>query len=259
VKARTCSSCSGGHGRSFAYEGWYYLPQDFDPAKGHRFEKDAIGSGKLRDWLAKVPAEKSLVVLDACESGAFDAFRGGDRERETVMAQLEYATGRNYLTAAPAGKAAYEGHKGHGVLTYAILEALHRPKDAAADPVSVFGIAAHISREVPAISQRAFGIRQQPRFTPTGEDFPLGIRTAVLKDAPAPIPEKPTHVNTEQLTVFKEATCEGAVLQQLEPFTPLALVEAKRGCAQVAADGKVIGYVPQRNLRKLAGPAAAPK
>ena len=178
--------------RLIAGEGWFYIPQDFDPAKGHTIEKDAIGSGKLRDWLAKVPAEKSLIVLDACESGASDAFRGGDRERETVMAQLEYATGRNYIAAAPAGKAAYEGYKGHGVLTYAILEALHRPKDAAADPVSVFGIAAHISREVPAISQKTFGIRQQPRFTPTGDDFPLGLRTAVLKGAP-PIPLAPTH------------------------------------------------------------------
>jgi V8-like Glu-specific endopeptidase len=173
------------------------------------------------------------------------------------MAQLEYATGRNYIAAAPAGKAAYEGHKGHGVLTYAILEALHRPKGAAADPVSVFGIAAHISREVPAISQKTFGIRQQPRFTPTGEDFPLGVRAVVLKDAPPPIPTVPTHVNTAQLTVFKDATCTGAVLQQLQPFTPLALVESKEGCAQIAASGKVIGYVPESRLQKLAGAGGA--
>jgi hypothetical protein len=206
-----------------------------------------------------VPAEKSLIVLDACESGAGEDFRGGDRERETVMAQLEYATGRNYITAAPAGKAAYEAASlGHGVLTYAILEALHRPKGAAADPVSVFGIAAHISRQVPAISQRAFGIRQQPRFTPSGDDFPLGLRTAVLKDAPISIsiPTAPTHVNTARLKVYKEATCRGSVLQELQPFTPLALIQSKRGCAEVAEDGKVIGYVPERRLQKLARPKA---
>ena len=245
----------GGHGRSIAGEGWFYIPQDFDLAKGHTIEKDTIGPGKLRDWLAKVPAEKSLVVLDACESGASEAFRGGDRERETVMAQLEYATGRNYITAAPAGKAAYEGHKGHGVLTYAILEALHRPKGAAADPVSVFGIATHISREVPVISQKAFGIRQQPRFTPTGDDFPLGVRTVVLKDAPILIPAKPTHVTKARLKVFKEANCKGLILQELQPFTPLALIQSKRGCAEVADDGRVIGHVTERWLQKLAGPA----
>ena len=104
-----------------AGEGWFYIPQDLDLAKGHTIEKNAIGPGKLRDWLAKVPADKSLIVLDACESGASEAFRGGDRIHETVIAHLQHATGRNTIAAAPAGKAAYEGYKEHGVLTYAIL------------------------------------------------------------------------------------------------------------------------------------------
>jgi WD40 repeat protein len=241
----------GGHGRSFAGEGWYYLPQNFDPAKGHRFEKDAIASARLRDWLAMVPAEKNLVVLDACESGAFDAFRGGDRERETVMAQLEYSTGRNYITAAPAGKAAYEGHKGHGVLTYAILEALHRPKGAEAEPVSVFGLATFISREVPAISERTFGIRQQPRFTPTGDDFPLGVRASVLKDAPPPIPTKGTHVNLSRLDVFRQTGGKGGVVLRLQPLTSVAIIRSERGWAHIARDGKALGYVRERQLKKL--------
>ena len=69
----------GGHGRSIAGEGWYYIPQDLDLAKGHTIEKNAIGPGKLAQWLAKVPAQKSLIVLDACESGASEAFRSGAR------------------------------------------------------------------------------------------------------------------------------------------------------------------------------------
>ncbi len=106
----------GGHGRSIAGEGWFYLPQDFNLEKGHTIEKNGIGSDKWRDWQAKIPAEKSLVVLDACESGANEMFRSGDRAHETVMAQLEHATGRNTIAAAPPGKAAYEGYNGHGVL-----------------------------------------------------------------------------------------------------------------------------------------------
>ena len=47
---------------------------------------------------------------------------------------------RRFISAAAAGKAAYEGYQGHGVLTYAILEALHRPEGAAAEPISVLGI-----------------------------------------------------------------------------------------------------------------------
>jgi WD40 repeat protein len=243
----------GGHGRSIAGEGWFYIPQDFDLAKGHTIEKDAIGPGKLAAWLAKVPAQKSLIVLDACESGASDAFRSGDRAHETVMAQLEHATGRNTIAAAPAGKAAYEGYNGHGVLTYAILEALNRPDGAPAQPVSVFGIAQHISLQVPAITQRTFGIRQQPRFIPTGDDFSLGLRQAVLKDLPAlMIPTAPTHINPKVIRVFKDSGGKGGVTLQLQPFTPVAVVRSAGGWAQIARDGKILGYVQERGLQKLA-------
>jgi hypothetical protein len=36
--------------------------------------------------------------------------------------QLEHATGQNLIAASR--QAAFEGYKGHGVLTYALLEAL---------------------------------------------------------------------------------------------------------------------------------------
>ena len=165
------------------------------------------------------------------------------------------ATGRNIIAAAPAGKAAYEGYQGHGVLTYAILEALHRPDGAGADTVDVFGLAAHVSREVPAISQRAFGLRQQPRFTPTGDNFPLGVRTAVLPPplatATVAIPTTPTHVNTELLRVFKEAGGKGGVVLSLPPFTTVTLLKSERGWAHIAQDGKALGYVAEAKLKRL--------
>jgi WD40 repeat protein len=240
----------GGHGRSIAGEGWFYLPQDFDLEKGHTIEKNGIGSDKWRDWQAKIPAEKSLIILDACESGANDMLRSGERAHETVMAQLEHATGRNTIAAAPPGKAAYEGYNGHGVLTYALLEALNRPEGAPTQPVTVYGMAAHVSLEVPAISQRTFGIRQQPRFTPTGDDFSLGVRQTVLKDLPAFIPPSPTHITKEALKVFGEAGGRGGVVHQLNRFTLVALVKSERGWAQIAREGKVLGYVPESKLQK---------
>ena len=241
----------GGHGRSIGGEGWFYIPQDLDFAKGHTIEKNAIGPGKLRDWLAKVPAQKSLIVLDACESGASDAFRSGDRVHETVMAQLEHATGTNTIAAAPAGKAAYEGYNGHGVLTYAILTALNRPQGAPPRPVSVFGIAQHISLEVPAITQRQFGIVQQPRFKPTGDDFSLGLSQAVVKHLPAPIPTAPTHTTTGALKVYKEAGGKGGVVHELKRNAGVTLLKSDRGWAHIARDGKALGYVPAGRLQKL--------
>ena len=87
-----------------------------------------------------------LLILDACEAGASELFRGNDREREAMMGQLERATGLNIIGAAPQGKAAYEGIEGHGVLTYAMLEAMHRPAGDGGEAVSVFDIAGHVGR-----------------------------------------------------------------------------------------------------------------
>lgn len=50
----------GGHGRSFAGEGWFYVPQDFSLDKGHTMPKNLIGQYKLRDWMAKVRRRSGL-------------------------------------------------------------------------------------------------------------------------------------------------------------------------------------------------------
>ena len=83
----------------------------------------------------KDPGAKGLVILDACEAGAGQAFRSVDRQFETVMAHLENATGRSIISAAPEGSAAYEGYRGFGLLTYAILDAMNRPEGKAEEVV----------------------------------------------------------------------------------------------------------------------------
>src|SRR5262249_13210433 len=152
-----------GHGKVVGREGWFYIPQDLDTGVGQRIETHGIGRKELEDWIVSIPSQKRLIILDACESGA----RSLTSVRETFMAQLEHATGDSWLTAAPEGFAAFEGYKGHGVLTYAILEALHRTDGE--EPISVFGMAAHVSRAVPTISLSKFNTRQVPRFTPSGD------------------------------------------------------------------------------------------
>ena len=55
----------------------------------------AISQDKLQAWLAKVPAQKSMLVIDTCEAEAAGTLvRGVDREivRQTAMNQLQHAT-----------------------------------------------------------------------------------------------------------------------------------------------------------------------
>ena len=72
------------------------------------------------------------------------------------MDRLRFATGRSVITAARQG--AYEGYKGHGVLIYAILEALAQ-REGAADEVDLLQLAANIDLKVPESSQEMTSAR----------------------------------------------------------------------------------------------------
>jgi hypothetical protein len=49
--------------------GYDFIPQDFDQTD-ESFAKAAIGLDGLQAWLAKIPAKKSMLIFDTCESGS---------------------------------------------------------------------------------------------------------------------------------------------------------------------------------------------
>ena len=55
------------------------------------------------------------------------------------------------LTAASGGKSAYEGYKGHGVFTYALMEALHQGDTNNNGKIEVSELAAHVEKRVPEL------------------------------------------------------------------------------------------------------------
>jgi uncharacterized caspase-like protein len=76
-----------GHGRNIAGT-YYFLPQDLNFEGGRTVMSDAIGQDLLQAWLAKIPAQKSILILDTCESAG--ATRSLDVERETAIERLRY-------------------------------------------------------------------------------------------------------------------------------------------------------------------------
>jgi uncharacterized caspase-like protein len=117
------------HGTS--YQGLFYLiPQDYDGGTNPTSLRErAIGQDRLQDWVAnRIKAKKAILLLDTCESGALVG--GYARSRtdvpasEAAIGRLHEATGRPVLTAAAEGKPAFEGCEGHGVFTWALLDAL---------------------------------------------------------------------------------------------------------------------------------------
>ena len=181
---------------------YYMIPQDYQGGPNPAALKTrAIGQDRLQDWIAnRIKAKKAVILLDTCESGAltggYTKSRTEGAVSEAAIGRLHEATGRPVLTAASGGKSAYEGYKGHGVFTYALMEALHQSDTNNNGKIELTELVAHVERRVPELfaELKASGgvvkgvtaapVRrgeagdggQTAHFGSTGEDFALVAR-----------------------------------------------------------------------------------
>ena len=94
---------------------YYMIPQDYQGGPNpEALKARAIGQERLQDWIAnRIKAKKALILLDTCEFGALTGGYTKSRTEgpvsEAAVGRLHEATGRPVLTAASAGKSAYEG------------------------------------------------------------------------------------------------------------------------------------------------------
>jgi WD40 repeat protein len=171
---------------------FYLIPQDYqggpDP---EALASKAIGQDKLQDWIAnRIKAKRALVLFDTCESGALTNGYAHSRvdapASETAVGRLHEATGRPVLTAAAAGKPAFEGYRGHGVFTWAVIDALYHGDSNGDGLIELSELVAHVQDAVPKISEELNGEgraaiavpgfvadRQTAHFGATGGDFAL--------------------------------------------------------------------------------------
>jgi len=172
-----------GHGTTLDGR-YHFIPQDFHYTNQDAVRHRAITQDHLQRWLASVPARKSILLIDTCESGSFSqslAIMRGMIEK-TAIDRLSRATGRATIVAATDAQPAMEGYEGHGVFTYAVLQGLRH-----ADTVSgnrdgitgLFELAAYVHARVPEIPMQTFAYEQIPQVHMQGSDFPVGMVQAV--------------------------------------------------------------------------------
>ena len=179
---------------------YYMIPQDYQGGVNPEALKTrAIGQDRLQDWIAnRIKAKKALILLDTCELGAlvggYTKSRADAPASEAAVGRLHEATGRPVLTAAAAGKPAFEGYKGHGVFTYALMEALRTGDANNNGKIELTELAAHVQKRVPELvaelgehggvvkgaavmaMRGAEGDKQSAHFGSTGEDFAVAAR-----------------------------------------------------------------------------------
>ncbi|MEH2567736.1 hypothetical protein V1289_007363 [Bradyrhizobium sp. AZCC 2289] len=260
-----------GHGKTKNGR-YYFLPRDFRYEDEDSIEKAGMDQDKFQAWFAKIPARKSILLYDTCESGSLTGTkaRGSDiDERLGALNRMTRATGRTFLTATTDDAPAMEGYRGHGVFTYALLDALDHADVNKNGLIEVSELADYIDQKVPDFSFEAFKLRQIPQRNIVGNNFALTNKIAILTGtgtfpakattasaggAPSSdvvIPAKPTHVAITPVDVFERLAGQGAKLQQLPAGTLLSLIKIEQGWMLVAKDGKSVGYVAEDRLMRV--------
>jgi WD40 repeat protein/uncharacterized caspase-like protein len=243
-----------GHGKTVDGR-YYFVPQDFavdgelsDKAINVAVRDRAIAQDQWQRWFASIPARKSVILFDTCDSGTLAGDETQQLEKGAANDRLSQATGRSILAASGGSQEALEGYHGHGLFTYEILDAINQADGDRSGTVEVSELAAYVYAQVSELSQKVFKQRQVPEMKITA-NFPLATQTRILHDEMTPIAEaKPTYQLAQTAQLQIKPSAGATAVRSLSAKTPVTVLESSNGWSLVASEGKPLGYVATRDL-----------
>jgi uncharacterized caspase-like protein len=159
---------------------FYLVPPEVEQLYGNDalLAERALSAEQLQTIAHQIQAQKQLFILDACQSaGAIQslvATRGAAEEK--AIARLARATGTHWITATGTQQFAAEVESlGHGVFTYALLEALEGSADNGDGQLTVRELDAFLQSRVPELTREHRGSPQYPASYGFGQDFPFAL------------------------------------------------------------------------------------
>lgn len=152
---------------------YYFLPADLEYENDASLRR-AVSQTRLREWLSLLPL-RSLLLLDTCRAGNVVQLAARSSRDEEALARLIRLSHRAVIVATSADRIALEGHQGHGVFSWAVLDALRTADYDSNGKVDVTDIATHVRKWVPTITEQKFKYRQIPMQDTPGEPFPVGV------------------------------------------------------------------------------------
>ena len=164
-----------GHGENVK-DVWYFIPHELTyPEREEHVQTKGISSTEFSEAMKKIRAQKILMLVDACKSGAvLVAFRGFEDRK--ALSQLSRSTGTHVVAASTKDQFAAEVKDlGHGVFTYTLLEGLKGKAAGGSDTVTVRKLMGYIEEQLPEITKRYKQEAQFPVVDSRGMDFPLVI------------------------------------------------------------------------------------
>jgi hypothetical protein len=165
---------------------YYFIPQDAKEQNDEMLLKNSIGQDQLQEWLTRVPALKSVLIYDTCESGSTAEERSGFRGEQQLVAaeKLSRSMGRTVLAATTDTAPAKEGYKGHGIFTYAVLTALSLGDENKNGRIEIRELATYLQTNLPKLSELAGFLPQLAQVKIIGSDFAL-VNRANISDIDA--------------------------------------------------------------------------
>lgn len=158
---------------------FFIIPYDVTNIYGDHelLQEKAISSYEILELSKSIKARKQLYILDACQSGgALTVFSSRGANREKAIAQLARSTGTFFLLASGAVQFASEARElGHGIFTYAILEALEGKADGGNTDAKITAseLKSYVEERVPELTRKYMLTPQYPTGYSFGQDFPI--------------------------------------------------------------------------------------
>jgi uncharacterized caspase-like protein len=167
-----------GHGTVLEDGNYYFIPWDMVYENTAALRDRGLSKNRLQELLARIPARKSLILIDTCNAGGtVPALAMRSLVDKNAIDRLMRATGRALLAASSDTQMAIEGYKGHGVFTYALLQGLQgqAPDYNRNNTIEIDELAAFVVDEVPRIALRRWHQEQFPMRDLQGMSFPIGV------------------------------------------------------------------------------------
>ena len=166
-----------GHGIAIDGE-WYFLPHETTYQNNEQyFTQVGLSAKQIKELLAKSPAQKILVLIDACYSGAgIKALEELQNSQRHFSRDLSRSVGIVVLAATRQDQEAMElSALGHGLFTYVVNNGMQGAADQNPPDrkITAHELVNYSTATIPAFSKKFSRAAQEPSSFAIGEDFIL--------------------------------------------------------------------------------------
>ena len=160
---------------------WIFLPHEATMQKTFEaYRKGAITAHEIQDALVAAQAQRVLVMIDSCQSGAtVDTFERQQNFERRYIRNFSRVAGVTVIAAARRDQEAIElPSLGHGLFTYVVLKGLDGEADDAPRDgnVTAHEIVQYADTQIPGMSKRYLNEPQVPMAFALGADFSLRVK-----------------------------------------------------------------------------------